>query len=175
MLSYHTHEIYQPAGRTLCLLDPREITKYKETLYKELQYNQVFKKVDNLRHLSQTTPWNEQLENSYHALDYTITKAMLSAERKVGRFTLHVGWQFRHCAIGKPTSGNNVDLKHSNMPLSSYSRRKPSSSSSGRHVGHYKAILTTAPLVSLHDSMMSVPFLHAFIPYRWTKVTDIML
>jgi hypothetical protein len=45
----------------------------------------------------------------------------------------------------------------------------------GRHVGHYKAILKDPPLVTLHTTMMSLPFKHGFIPDQWTRVTDIML
>jgi hypothetical protein len=50
-----------------------------------------------------------------------------------------------------------------------------SSSPSGRHVGHYKVILDDPNLVSLHATMMTIPFAQGFIPPRWTKITDIML
>jgi hypothetical protein len=50
-----------------------------------------------------------------------------------------------------------------------------SSSPSGRHIGHYKAILDDHLLVQLHSRMMSLPFKAGFAPERWTKVTDIML
>jgi hypothetical protein len=50
-----------------------------------------------------------------------------------------------------------------------------SSSPSGRHIGHYKAILDDPLLVQLHSRMMSLPFQAGFAPERWTKVTDIML
>jgi hypothetical protein len=50
-----------------------------------------------------------------------------------------------------------------------------SSSPSGRHVGHYKAILKYPDLVNLHASMMSLAFKTGVVPDRWNKVVDIML
>ncbi len=50
-----------------------------------------------------------------------------------------------------------------------------SSSPSGRHVGHYKAILNDPNFVSLHTTMMNIPFQVSITPDRWTRVTDIML
>jgi len=50
-----------------------------------------------------------------------------------------------------------------------------SSSPSGRHVGHYKAILKNPDMVSFHSTMMSIPFQVGIAPDRWTRVTDIML
>jgi hypothetical protein len=50
-----------------------------------------------------------------------------------------------------------------------------SSSPSGHHIGHYRAILKDPLLVSLHTTMMSIPFQVGFAPDRWTRVTDIML
>lgn len=50
-----------------------------------------------------------------------------------------------------------------------------SSSPSGRHVGHYKAILKNPDMVSFHSIMMSIPFQVGIAPDRWTCVTDIML
>jgi hypothetical protein len=52
---------------------------------------------------------------------------------------------------------------------------KISRSPSGRHIGHYKAIIKDPVLVSLHTNMMNIPFQVGIAPERWTKVTDIML
>jgi hypothetical protein len=50
-----------------------------------------------------------------------------------------------------------------------------SSSPSGRHIGHYKAILKDPTLTALHATMMSIPFQVGIVPDRWNRVTDIML
>jgi hypothetical protein len=50
-----------------------------------------------------------------------------------------------------------------------------SSSLSGRHVGHYKAILPCSSLVQMHCTMMTIPFLSGIPPARWQRVVDIML
>jgi hypothetical protein len=54
-------------------------------------------------------------------------------------------------------------------------KENTSSSPSGRHVGHYKAVVGGPALVTMHTMMMTLPFHHGFVPDRWTKVTDIML
>jgi hypothetical protein len=43
-----------------------------------------------------------------------------------------------------------------------------SSSPSGRHVGHYKAILKNPDAVTFHPIMMSIPFQVGIAPERWT-------
>lgn len=55
------------------------------------------------------------------------------------------------------------------------SKETTSSSTSGRHIGHYKATLKDPMLVELHFTMMSIPFLVGIVPDRWKTVTDIML
>jgi len=61
--------------------------------------------------------------------------------------------------------------------ISSYKAAKESTSSSplGQHIGHYKAIVNDPILVSMHASMMSIPFQVGIVPERWKRVTDIML
>jgi hypothetical protein len=54
-------------------------------------------------------------------------------------------------------------------------KENTSSSPSGRHVGHYKAVVGDPVLVTMHAIMMTLPFGHGFVLDRWTKVTDIML
>jgi len=50
-----------------------------------------------------------------------------------------------------------------------------SSSLSGRHVGHYKAVLSNQQIVQMHCGMMSIPFLTGVSPKWWNRMVDIML
>jgi hypothetical protein len=54
-------------------------------------------------------------------------------------------------------------------------QEKTSSSYSGRHVGHYTAILENSTLVDIHLAMMSIPYQVGFSPMRWHEVVDVML
>jgi hypothetical protein len=82
----HTHEIHKPASRSLRLLDPRDIAKYKDTLYKQLAYHKVIDKVADLQLHSQNKSWTESQEDLYQNLDYTITKPCYTQKRSWGRF-----------------------------------------------------------------------------------------
>jgi hypothetical protein len=61
--------------------------------------------------------------------------------------------------------------------ISTYKKAHESttSSPSGRHIGHYKAILKDPTLVTMRTDMMSLPFQIGFAPERWKRVVDIML
>jgi hypothetical protein len=54
-------------------------------------------------------------------------------------------------------------------------KESTSSSPSGRHIGHYKASLADPTLVSLHTTMISLPFQVGLIPNHWKCIIDIML
>eukprot|EP00957_Ditylum_brightwellii_P044689 3388317-Ditylum_brightwellii.AAC.1 len=49
-----------------------------------------------------------------------------------------------------------------------------SSSPSGQHYGHYKAILTDDYICLVHATMMTLPFKFRVTPLRWQKAIDIM-
>ena len=52
---------------------------------------------------------------------------------------------------------------------------KTSTSPSGRHLGHYKAILQQPTLIDYHCIMATLPLVYGFAPSRWTKAVQIML
>jgi len=73
------------------------------------------------------------------------------------------------------TTGSPVITPDEFVSTYSVASEQTSSSSSGRHIDHYKAALKDPCLTQLHAAMMSIPFQVGFAPPRWTKVTDIML
>ena len=78
------HEIHKLASRSLWLLDPREIVKYKETLHTKLD-NHNCDKVADLQLQSQNQTWSPYHKDIYQKLDYTITKVILYAEKNLGK------------------------------------------------------------------------------------------
>eukprot|EP00957_Ditylum_brightwellii_P025632 1937935-Ditylum_brightwellii.AAC.1 len=50
-----------------------------------------------------------------------------------------------------------------------------SSSPSGRHCGHYKAILDHDDICLVHARMMLMPYLVVLTPMRWEKAVDYMI
>ena len=54
-------------------------------------------------------------------------------------------------------------------------KEKTTTSPSGRHLGHYKAILQEPDLIQYHCIMASLPLTYGFTPKRWTKAIQIML
>ncbi len=74
-----------------------------------------------------------------------------------------------------------IAIKHSIITSKEFqdsyriAKETTSSSPSGRHIGHYKAILKDPVLTQLHATMMSIPFQIGFTPDQWTRVTDIIL
>ena len=50
-----------------------------------------------------------------------------------------------------------------------------SSSPSGRHLGHYKAILGEPDLCAMYATIITVPFQHGFTIHRWTSAIQVMI
>jgi hypothetical protein len=65
--------------------------------------------------------------------------------------------------------------EHSFHSLYKSLNKKTSSSPSGRHLGHYKAILQDENLVATLTKMMTIPHLTGYSPRRWQQVVDVML
>lgn len=82
-------------------------------------------------------------------------------------------------SIAQPTqatsSGRGEIKEEEFIQTYKYVKELTSSSPSGRHVGHYKAILKDTTLIQMHCAMMSLPFQNGFAPEFWMHVTDIML
>ena len=50
-----------------------------------------------------------------------------------------------------------------------------SSSPSGRHIGHYKAVLGDLDICTMYATVLSIPFKHGFTLHRWTSAVQVML
>jgi hypothetical protein len=50
-----------------------------------------------------------------------------------------------------------------------------SSSSSGCHIGHYKAALGDSDLCTMYATVLSIPFKHGFTLQRLTSAVQVML
>ena len=70
----------------------------------------------------------------------------------------------------------SIDLNHDDYTkIFSKWAEKTTTSPSGRHLGHYKAILQSPELIQYHCIMSSLPLQFGFAPERWTKAFQIML
>jgi hypothetical protein len=70
----------------------------------------------------------------------------------------------------------NVDISLDNYKsLMRVQDESTSSSPSGRHYGHYKAVLGHDDICTVHARMMSMPWLAGFTPSRWERAIDCML
>jgi hypothetical protein len=54
-------------------------------------------------------------------------------------------------------------------------KERKSSSSSGRHIGHYKSAATNDDLSTLYAELLVLPLQHGFSNDRWKLVTDVVL
>jgi hypothetical protein len=79
--------------------------------------------------------------------------------------------------MSKISTGNLDCSISSNKFKSVYTamNKYTSSSPSGRHLGHYKAALTSDHLVKLHTNMMAIPHLTGYPPKKWHEIVDAML
>jgi hypothetical protein len=82
--------------------------------------------------------------------------------------------------IASPTTSIPIDLvgfipEEEFIAEYKVAKEATSSSPSGWHVSHYKTIVKDTNLVSLHTTMMSIPFQKELAPDRWAWVTDVAL
>ena len=70
----------------------------------------------------------------------------------------------------------NIDITKKDFhQIFSKWKESTTTSPSGRHLGHYKAILETPELIEFHCIMASLPIKFGFAPDRWKKAIQIML
>ena len=70
----------------------------------------------------------------------------------------------------------SIKIDHTNfVQIFSKWKESTTTSPSGRHLGHYKAILESPELIEYHCIMASIPLHFGFAPNRWTKAIQIML
>jgi hypothetical protein len=85
-------------------------------------------------------------------------------------------WLQHHIRRVVPPGSTRVDLTLEEFRnLVKSQSENTSSSPSGRHYGHYKAILSDDGICLVHARMMCMTFLHGFTPLRWQKALDVML
>jgi hypothetical protein len=77
-------------------------------------------------------------------------------------------------ALTLPTDNRDVIADEEFIFTYKVTSEATSSSPSGHHAGHYKAIVNDPSLVFLHASMISIPFQAEFAPAKWSQVPDIM-
>jgi hypothetical protein len=53
--------------------------------------------------------------------------------------------------------------------------KKPSSSPSRRHLGHYCVALSSDPICKVYATLMTLPFKFDFTLQRWTNALQVML
>jgi hypothetical protein len=81
----NAYEIVHLKGRGLQLHDPRIVTKYREILLEQLQYHNIYDKMDKLMQHALDGTWTEELMAEYLVVDKLYTEAMLRVERKARR------------------------------------------------------------------------------------------
>jgi hypothetical protein len=69
----------------LQLQDPTLVNDYRTALYDQLKEHNIFQWLEKLQNTITAGAWQPQDMDAYNALDRTITEAMLSAEKNIGK------------------------------------------------------------------------------------------
>jgi len=79
--------------RGLRLQDPRIVQKYKDTLWEQMQYHQLLKKVEMLIEVAKNKSWQKSHQQEYEKIDRLLIEIMLHAERKASKkYSLTYCW-----------------------------------------------------------------------------------
>jgi hypothetical protein len=87
------YDVVQAQVRTLCLRDPRVLSKYLSSLHSQLDSDNMFPRLEALKSVASSLQWTTEHNSQYEELDQTITESMLSAEKAAGkRITTRFHW-----------------------------------------------------------------------------------
>merc|ERR1712177_78867 len=82
----------------------------------------------------------------------------------------------RQSSTGNTPPEINITLDQEDyIQMFSKWKEKTTTSPSGRHLGHYKAILKEKDIIQYHYIMSELPLKYGFTPTRWTRAIQIML
>jgi hypothetical protein len=84
LFSESTIPIVSPCLRQLQLLDPRKVSKYKESVHKQLEYHNIIDKYRALKDTAESADWADHDTGDYEKVDKLNSESMIYAECSSG-------------------------------------------------------------------------------------------